>query len=111
MTPARDIDWSAAAWRLELAVEALQRDGLVIERDLLEGRCRRGHRLFQSSRQHWSDRYGARHQCAQACISRGVLMDPHGTTVSITHAPFASRPAAALWLPARPAVPIEQRGD
>jgi two-component sensor histidine kinase len=25
-----------------------------------------------------------------------VLMDPHGTTVSITHAPFASRlPAAA----------------
>jgi hypothetical protein len=35
MTPARDIDWSAAAWRLELAVEALERDGLVIDRDLV----------------------------------------------------------------------------
>ena len=36
MTWARDIDWSAAAWRLELAVEALERDGLVIDRDLAD---------------------------------------------------------------------------
>ena len=44
MTPAGDIDWSAAAWRLELAVEALERDGLVIDHDLADAalaQCRR----------------------------------------------------------------------
>ena len=44
MTRASDIDWSAAAWRLELAVEALERDGLVIARDLVDAalaQCRR----------------------------------------------------------------------
>ncbi len=44
MTPAGEIDWSAAAWRLGLAVAALQRDGLVIERDLVDAalaQCRR----------------------------------------------------------------------
>jgi hypothetical protein len=44
MTRASDIDWSAAAWRLELAVEALKRDGLVIDRDLVDAalaQCRR----------------------------------------------------------------------
>jgi hypothetical protein len=44
MTPAGDIDWSAAAWRLEQAVEALERDGLVIDRDLADAalaQCRR----------------------------------------------------------------------
>jgi hypothetical protein len=44
MTRASDVDWSAAAWRLELAVEALERDGLVIDRDLADAaiaQCRR----------------------------------------------------------------------
>jgi len=44
MAWASGIDWSAAAWRLELAVEALQRDGLVIDRDLADAalaQCRR----------------------------------------------------------------------
>jgi hypothetical protein len=44
MTRAGDIDWSAAAWRLELAVAALERDGLVIDRDLADAalaQCRR----------------------------------------------------------------------
>jgi len=36
LAPAGDIDWSAAAWRLEIAVEALERDGLVIDRDLAD---------------------------------------------------------------------------
>jgi hypothetical protein len=44
MTRAGDIDWSAAAWRLGLAVAALERDGLVIDRDLADAalaQCRR----------------------------------------------------------------------
>jgi hypothetical protein len=44
MIPAGNIDWSAAAWRLELAVAAMERDGLVIDRDLADvalAQCRR----------------------------------------------------------------------
>ena len=38
--------------------------------DLLDGACRRRHRFLQPRRQHGSDRNGARHQRAQACIPR-----------------------------------------
>jgi hypothetical protein len=44
MTRAGDIDWSAAAWRLGLAVAALERDGLVIDRDLVDAALAQCHR-------------------------------------------------------------------
>jgi hypothetical protein len=49
MTPAGDIDWSAAAWRLELAVEALERYGLVIDRDLADAALAQCHRYAESA--------------------------------------------------------------